>query len=168
MNSGQRRTNAGDDVVQDDLTIHVPIRLARRRGRKMTVAPAGAPEPETATRRRDDVLLAALGRGWRWRRMLDGGDYATSGDLAAAVWVAHSYVCRYVRLTLLAPDIVETILDGRQPRGMTLGALLKVTSPNSAREVNPQPQGAHRSVVKAGGDPSTYHGVSVPDGASAR
>ncbi len=75
-----------------------------------------------------DVLLAALGRGWRWRRMLDGGDYATSGDLAAAVWVAHSYVCRHVRLTLLAPDIVETILDGRQPRGMTLGALLKVTS----------------------------------------
>ena len=37
----------------------------------------------------------------------------------------HSYVDRVLCLTLLAPDIVEAILDGRQPEGMTLPGLLK-------------------------------------------
>ncbi len=62
--------------------------------------------------------------------MLDGGDHVTSEDLAAAAGVTHSQECRHVRLTLPAPYIVVAILDGRQPKGLTPGALLKVTPPD--------------------------------------
>ena len=52
------------------------------------------------------------------------GRYATINELAAAEKINSSYVSRLLRLTLLAPDIVEAILDGRQPDGMTLPGLM--------------------------------------------
>ena len=59
-----------------------------------------------------------VARAFRWRRMLETGQYATVKDLAAAEKINASYVCRVLRLTLLAPDLVEAILDGRQPAGL--------------------------------------------------
>jgi hypothetical protein len=57
--------------------------------------------------------------------MLETGRYSTIDELAAAEKINPSYVSRILRLTLLAPGIVEAILDGRQPHGMTLPALMK-------------------------------------------
>jgi hypothetical protein len=68
----------------------------------------------------DTTLVKALARAFRWRRMLETGRYGTIDELAAAEKINSSYVSRLLRLTLLAPDIVEAILDGRQPDGMTL------------------------------------------------
>ena len=59
-------------------------------------------------------MVKALARAFRWRKMLDKGVHATLEDLARAKGVGASYVSRVLRLTLLAPDIVEAILDGRQ------------------------------------------------------
>ena len=53
------------------------------------------------------------------------GRFATINELAAAEKINFSYVSRVLRLTLLAPDIVEAILDGRQPDGMTLPRLME-------------------------------------------
>jgi hypothetical protein len=55
--------------------------------------------------------------------MLEEGRFATLTELADAEKINRSYLCRILRLTLLAPDIVEAILDGRQPEGMTLPGL---------------------------------------------
>ena len=79
----------------------------------------------TAPPRVDITLIKAVARAFRWRRMLDAGHYATVKDLAAAEKINSSYVSRVLRLTLLAPDIVEAILDGRQPEGLTLPALME-------------------------------------------
>ena len=57
--------------------------------------------------------------------MLDDGVYASLTELAAAEKINLSFVVRLLRLTLLAPDIVEAILVGRQPEALTLPALLK-------------------------------------------
>jgi hypothetical protein len=57
--------------------------------------------------------------------MLEEGRFATLTELAEAEKINRSYLCRILRLTLLAPDIVEAILDGRQPQGMTLPGLMK-------------------------------------------
>ena len=67
----------------------------------------------------------ALSRAFRWRKMLDARVHATLEDLARAKGVAPSYVSRVLRLTLLAPEIVEAILDGRQPAGLQLDDLLE-------------------------------------------
>jgi hypothetical protein len=73
----------------------------------------------------DTTLVKALARAFRWRRMLEAGRYATINELAAAEKINSSYVSRLLRLTLLAPNIVEAILDGRQPAGMTLPGLME-------------------------------------------
>jgi hypothetical protein len=70
-------------------------------------------------------LVKALARAFRWRRMMEAGRYGTINELAAAEKINSSYVSRLLRLTLLAPDIVEAILDGRQPEGMTLPGLME-------------------------------------------
>ena len=69
-------------------------------------------------------MVKALARALRWRKMLDAGVHATLEDLARAKGVAPSYVSRVLRLTLLAPEIVEAILDGRQPAELQLDDLL--------------------------------------------
>ena len=69
-------------------------------------------------------MVKALARAFRWRKMLDDGVHATLEDLARAKGVAPSYVSRVLRLTLLAPEIVEAILDGRQPPELQLDDLL--------------------------------------------
>ena len=82
------------------------------------MAPRGASAADT-------TLVKALARAFRWRRMMEAGRFGTINELAAAEKINSSYVSRVLRLTLLAPDIVEAILDGRQPAGMTLPALME-------------------------------------------
>lgn len=102
----------------DTLTVHVPMTFRRRGGRKIIVAPDGSAMPTASPRSNvDNVLVKALVRGFRWRKLLDDGTYSTIKEIAAKERIDASYIAGVLRLTLLAPDIVETILDGRQPPG---------------------------------------------------
>jgi hypothetical protein len=100
----------------ETVTIHVPFRVVKRGGRKEMLLPDGVAQPRTA----DGTLVKALARAFRWRRMLESGDFATIAELAEREGIAPSYVTRVLRLTLLAPEIVEAILDGKQGSGVTL------------------------------------------------
>ena len=77
-----------------------------------------------ALRRPDDALVKALARAFRWKRMLESGEFATIAELAEREGIAPSYMTRVLRLTLLAPDIVEAILEGRQGPDVTLARLM--------------------------------------------
>jgi hypothetical protein len=70
-------------------------------------------------------MIKALGRAFRWKRLLDNGRYASISEIAATEKIDRGYVGSILRLTLLAPDIIQAILDGRQPVGLGLPALLK-------------------------------------------
>jgi hypothetical protein len=72
---------------------------------------------------RGEILIRALARAHRWKRLLDEGRYRSAGELAEAEGVTRSFVNRLLRLTLLAPDIVEPIPEGRQPKAMQLEEL---------------------------------------------
>ncbi|MFL1462562.1 hypothetical protein ACI6QG_10195 [Roseococcus sp. DSY-14] len=106
------------------LTVRVPLAVRKQRGgRKLVLMPGGmAPRDASAA---DSTLVKALARAFRWRRQMETGRYGTINELAAAEKINSSYVSRLLRLTLLSPDIVESILDGRQPEGMTLPALME-------------------------------------------
>ncbi|MFN7176242.1 MAG: hypothetical protein ACK4MX_05065 [Thermaurantiacus sp.] len=104
----------------DTVTLRVPFRLAKRGGRKEMRLPEGIAPP----RRPDNALVKALARAFRWKRMIDAGRYATIADLAAQEGIAPSYLTRVLRLTQLAPDIVEAILDGKQGPEVTLARLM--------------------------------------------
>src|SRR4051794_1523328 len=106
---------------EDDLTVHVPMTFRRRGGRKIIVAPdRNAMSASAPMHNVDSALLKALARGFRWQRLLDNGTYSTIKEIGAKERVDVSYIAEVLRLTLLAPDLVEAILEGRQPPGWQL------------------------------------------------
>ena len=107
------------------ITVRIPITLRHQGGRKQVVTPAGATPWIPAPSRVDNTMVKAIVRAHRWRDMLESGDYATVRDLAKAQAINESYLGRVLRLTLLAPKIVEAILEGRQPPTLELDDLLK-------------------------------------------
>jgi hypothetical protein len=107
----------------DTLTIRIPICLQRRGGRKLIMTPEAAAAP-TPKPRPDETMIKALVRAHRWRRQIESGRAKSITDLAEQEGVTDAYICRLLPLTCLAPDIVEAILDGRQPKGLRLAEML--------------------------------------------
>jgi hypothetical protein len=105
------------------LSVHVPLAIKKRGGRREVVSPDGT--TEVARPRIDNAVVKALARAFRWKRMPESSDYASLNELARAEKVNPSYLSRVLRLTLLAPDIVQAILDGRQGKGVTLPARVR-------------------------------------------
>ena len=107
--------------IPETVTLHVPFRIVKRGGKKEMQMPEGA----TQSQRTDNTLVKALARAFRWKRMLESGEYATIAELAEREGIAPSYMTRVLRLTLLAPNIIEGILDGRQGPEVTLAQVLE-------------------------------------------
>ena len=104
--------------------ISISVSFLQRGGRKQILSPPGT-APWSPAPRVDGALVKAVVRAHRWRRMLESGEYTSSAELAKAEKVNDSYLSRILRLTLIAPDIIEAILSGRQPRALQLDDLLK-------------------------------------------
>jgi hypothetical protein len=99
------------------LVVRVPMHFQRRCGRKRMVAPDGIELAPATKPQQDSALLKALARAGRWQRVLENGEYGTLAELSAAERISRSYICRVLCLTLLAPDIIERVMDG----GLTAG-----------------------------------------------
>lgn len=112
------------DIPQRLFTVRVPFRVRPRGGRVEIVAPDGQMEQHPAPPRPDNAMVKAVARGFRWRKLIETGVYASVADVARAEKISDSYVSRHLRLTLLSPALVEAILDGRQPETVTLPRLL--------------------------------------------
>jgi len=111
-------------TLPTSITVRVPLKIRHRPGRKTVVTPAQEGVPAVTTRA-DPALVKALARAFRYQRLLDEGRYASISEMAKAERIERGYLGTLLRLTLLAPDIVEVILDGRQPEGMTLPRLMR-------------------------------------------
>ncbi len=105
------------------ITVRVPLAIRRRPGRKTVVTPVRDRGETALPTRADPALVKALARAFRYQRLLDGGRYASISEMAAAEKIERGYLGWLLRLTLLAPDIVEAILDGRQPKALGLSRL---------------------------------------------
>ena len=108
------------------LVISIPITFLQRGGRKQIVVPPGTADWQPRANRCENSLINALAKAHRWRRLIETGKYTSAAELSRAEGINESYLCRVLRLTLLAPDIVSAILDGRQPRTLELKSLLKL------------------------------------------
>ncbi len=67
--------------------------------------------------------MKALARAHRWLSLPEGGEYGSIEELARAERINPSYLARALRLTLLAPEIVESVLNGHDPDQITLERL---------------------------------------------
>ena len=112
------------DKASDTVTVHIPFSIRKRGGRKLILAPDGTATGIPPRHHIDNAMVKALARGFRWRKLLDDGVYGSIEEMAAAEKINTTYVSRLLRMTLLAPDIVEAILNGRQPADMTLAGLM--------------------------------------------
>lgn len=107
------------------ITVRVPLKIRRRPGRKTVVTPIPPAGADTAIpTRADPALVKALARAFRYQRLLDEGRYTSISEMAAGEKIDRGYLGRLLQLTMLAPDIVEDILGGRTPAGISLGGLL--------------------------------------------
>jgi hypothetical protein len=122
-------TDASDH--SDVISLYVPFRILRRGGRKEMQLPEGTVQ----TRRTDSTLVKALARAFRWKRILEEGDFGSAAEIAVCEGIAPSYVTRILQLTLLAPDIVEAIVEGAQSREVTLTRALEISGGDWNRQM---------------------------------
>jgi hypothetical protein len=108
----------------ETISVHVPFSIRKYGGRKQVVGPADAPTSDSRPRA-DSTLVKALARAFRWKRMLESGEFTTVKELAVHEKLGFSYLTRVLRLSLLAPEVVEAILEGRQSPEMKLADLLE-------------------------------------------
>lgn len=107
------------------ITVRVPLAIKNRGGHKVVVSPDGQPISSAIRPRVDSTLLRAVVQAFHWKSQLESGPFATVSELAAAEGLNGSYVSHVLRLTLLAPDLVEAVLQGRQPMMMQLETLIR-------------------------------------------
>ena len=110
---------------EQTVTVTVPFAIRKRGGRKLVLTPDGTAVSPQPRPRVDSTLLKALARGFRWQKMLREGDYQTLEEIANAENINPSYISRVLRMTLLAPEIVEAILAGKQPEGLTMAKAME-------------------------------------------
>ena len=110
------------------ITVRVPTSIRRRGGRKVVLFPNGTDRSINrlhSQQRAINAIGKAIARAYRWRALLESGAHSTIAELAEAEKINTVYVSRVLRLTLLAPDIVEQLLNGRSTSVITLARLLK-------------------------------------------
>jgi hypothetical protein len=114
------------EVTDTTYTVEVPITIRRRNGRPKIVLPddgdqASSPERDNASA----TVLRAIARAWDWRRRLETGEAATLQDIARAEKVTLAFVARYIRLSYLAPHVMDEIVHERQPVVLSLERLIR-------------------------------------------
>ena len=112
-------------VTVTHVAVRVPLAIRRRQWRRTVVTPVLADGAATLPTRADPALVKALARAFRYQKLLDEGRYASISEMAAAEKIERGYLGSLLRLTLLAPDILEAILEGRQAASMTLPWMLR-------------------------------------------
>lgn len=106
------------------VTVHIPFKIRKRGGRKLVLTPDGSPSCVPQRARVDNTVVKALARAFRWRKQLESGVHASVEEIAAAEAINPSYVSRVLRLSLLAPNLVEQILNGGQSNSLSLARLM--------------------------------------------
>ncbi len=135
--SQSQRPGRGPDTAT--VTVRVPITLRKRGGRKRILAPDGNDASLLGPPRQVSTLVKALARAHRWQRMLESGDYGSISELAAAERINSSYISRVLRLTLLSPNTVEAILDGREPASDPTGTAQRIGRGNQWEDSSNRP-----------------------------
>jgi hypothetical protein len=105
--------------IATSITVRVPLTIRRRPGRKTVVTPVRDSGEALATRA-DPALVKALARAFRYQRLLDEGRFGSISEMAVEERIERGYLGSLLRLTLLAPDIVEALLNGRQSQSLQL------------------------------------------------
>jgi len=117
----------GVTLQNDDngIVVNVPLTLKKRGGRKEVILPQAFAAESPMRPSHQEALVIAIARAHRWQKLLDEGKFDSVSDLAREIGLDVSFAARLLRLTLLAPDIIEAVLIGNEPSGLSLTKLTK-------------------------------------------
>ena len=113
-----------DINLDGTITVRIPIDIQRKSGRRFIMTPGGA-ELQYVTPKRSDPMIGAIVKAHLWKEEMESGKVKNLEAIGKREHITVSYISRIYRLTLLAPDIIEAILVGTQPKTLTLLDLLK-------------------------------------------
>lgn len=109
-------------MTENTIRVVIPLTFRKKNGRPTILPPAD--HVPTEARMQDAHVLRAIGRAWSWRRKLERGEASTIQDIATAEKVTDQYVGRVIRLSYLAPDVLEKLLIHRIPPALALNDLI--------------------------------------------
>jgi hypothetical protein len=118
----KRIDQVGDNQAESSHTLKLALPTPRPRARKQILVPGNS---GTQRRRVDHALVLALARARSWMRMLRQGEFVDTSEIAQSYGFSEPHVRRLLRFAYLAPDIVQAIVEGRQPRTLTVKRLLQ-------------------------------------------
>jgi len=110
-------------VEGDTIVIRLPMVLRKRGGRKEIILPEGTGTTDTPKPAPRRPLVVALAKAFKWQRMMETGEAKSLGEIGKRERVGRCYVRRILRLATLAPDIIDAMLTGNEPEGLSLRAL---------------------------------------------
>lgn len=99
------------------MRVFIPLTIRKRNGRPKIVPPADV-VPDTGGV--DPHVLKAIAKAWSWRRKLENGAAATIQDIADAEGISDRYVGRMLRLSYLAPAVLDKLLVQRVPPAVSI------------------------------------------------
>ncbi len=105
--------------------VRIPMQIKRRMGRMEIIVPAGLEDSAPLPSMPQEPLITALARAFHWQGLIDTGRYPSIAALAEALGVDRCYVRRILSLACLAPEIVDAIVKGEEPSGLSLERLVK-------------------------------------------
>jgi hypothetical protein len=126
--AGSRLVVTGKPTVRregETVIVSVPIKVYRLNGRQMILAEGSRAEEAKAPKALNIPLITSIAKAWLWQDQLESGQYKSIDEIAAANNVDRTHVSRILQLTSLSPTIVEQILEGKEPEGMSLRQLRK-------------------------------------------
>ena len=111
-------------VNNDVISMKIPITIKRYRGKVWLMAPEQPTRSATTKPQANESLIKALASAYHWQHLLDSKRFSMLKELIEHYQLNSSYASRILRLNLLAPDIKQAILEGKQPLSLSLRALL--------------------------------------------
>jgi site-specific DNA recombinase len=115
-----------DNPTEDTpLDITIPVNFKMRGGRKYITTPEGTDLSSTRQVKFENNIMKAVVSGHRYQDMLDRDQNLTIKTLAQQEKLDHGYIAKSIRMTQLAPDIIEAILNGKQPHSLSLTDFMK-------------------------------------------
>lgn len=114
--------DARNYVTGEQRVTMVPLTIRRKRNHKVMTPPPGE-HSALGSGGEDISMIRALGKAFYWQKLLDQGKFATIRDLSRSMKLEQGWVAEVLRMTMLAPDIIEAVLEGKQPRHLNLQTL---------------------------------------------
>ena len=120
MNEKQQNIQiAGDEIID----FFVPLEIKKRGGSAIIILPKNLKKEEMA-KCFDEKMIKAFAKAYKWKNMLEEDKIGSLAQIAVKENITGAYVSKVFNLNFIAPEIVETILNGEQPRELKLQDML--------------------------------------------